>query len=76
MAAKFEADREPLVTAAVEWYVRLRDGILTAAERKELMSWLQKPSHCRELMAIARMDGMVLGREMTGWHTRNRRRIH
>jgi transmembrane sensor len=45
---------------AAEWFIRLRDRDLTAAERRKYVRWLkQSPSHISEFMRLCQLYGRV-----------------
>lgn len=52
----------PVSEVAAEWFVRLKDGDLTATERREYLEWLKKsPEHIAEMLQISRTYGAVRG---------------
>jgi len=53
-----ERIREAIIEQATEWYLRHRDGDLTAAEKQEFLRWLRASmQHTSEYLAIARLTG-------------------
>jgi len=52
--------REAIIDQATDWYVRHREGSLTAAQKEEFLQWLRASlQHTSEYLAIARLSGSL-----------------
>jgi len=50
----------PAAETAAEWFVRFRDEQLSAAERREYLSWLQQsPQNVAEMLRVCRLYGLL-----------------
>src|SRR6185295_9415612 len=63
MAMTEHGDNSPAQSVsdqAAEWFIRLRDRDLSAAERRKYVRWLkQSPSHISEFMRLCQLYGRV-----------------
>lgn len=57
-ATKDEQIQEAIIDRASDWYMRHRDGALSAAEKEEFLCWLRASlQHAGEYLAVARLAG-------------------
>src|SRR5690349_6811769 len=60
-----ETPEQSVSDQAAEWFIRLRDHDLSAAERRRYVRWLKhSPDHIAEFMRTARMYGRVKRAEL------------